>query len=149
MRISTRVTLLTTMLAAPVLGALGYASLRMRRADLEQDLVRQAREVADAVRAAIEPLSPETAVATLTERVWRSRERDDAFQLEILNAPDTDGRRWRTSDPGWLVLVQAAEIQDAPVGRFFERAGSPPAFAMAVPLYDEAALALPKDPPRR
>jgi signal transduction histidine kinase len=156
MRISTRVTLLTTMLVAPVLGVLGYAALRARRADLEADLARQAREVADALRAGIEPLSAETAVATLTDRAWRSRERDDAFQLEILKAPGGGSRSdrrpsqsWQTSDPGWLVLLQAAEIQDGPVGRFFEPVGGLPAFAMAVPLYDERALSLPKDHPRR
>ncbi|MBC8132583.1 MAG: HAMP domain-containing protein, partial [Deltaproteobacteria bacterium] len=152
MKLSTRVTLLATMLVAPMLGALGYGALRARRADLEADLARQAHEVADALRAGIEPLAPDTAVATLTERAWRARERDDAFQLEILKAPNTEGRPWRTSDPGWLVLLEAAEFQDAPVGRIFERRkpndGSR-SFAMAVPLCDAAALALPRRDPNR
>ena len=65
MKLSTRVTVLATMLVAPMLGALGYAALRARRADLQADLARQAREVADALRTGIEPLSPDTAVATL------------------------------------------------------------------------------------
>jgi signal transduction histidine kinase len=149
MKLSTRVTVLATMLVAPMLGALGYAALRARRVDLETDLARQAREVADALRAGIEPLSSENAVATLTERAWRARERDDAFQLEILRAPDRDGRSWQTSDPGWLVLLQAAELDDAPVSRFFERADGRRAFAMAVPLYDEAHLELPRQHPAR
>jgi signal transduction histidine kinase len=149
MKLSTRVTLLATMLAAPMLGALGYAALRARRADLEADLARQAREVADALRTGIEPLAPDTAVATLTERAWRARERDDAFQLEILKAPNREGRPWRTSDPGWLVLLETAEFQDAPVGRIFERQGGSPSFAMAVPLYDASALALPRRDPNR
>jgi signal transduction histidine kinase len=149
MKLSTRVTLLATMLVAPMLGALGYVALRARRADLEADLARQAREVADVLRAGIEPVSPETAAATLTERAWRARERDDAFQLEILKAPSDEGRPWRTSDPGWLVLMEAAEFQDAPVGRIFERPDGPPSFAMAVPLCDAAALALPRRDPNR
>ena len=150
MKLSTRVTLLATMLVAPMLGALGYGTLRARRVDLEADLASHAREVADAVRAGLEPLSAETAAATLAERVWRARERDDAFQLEILKVPDKEGRAWRTSDPGWLVLLEAAEFQDAPVGRIFERPRGAPAFAMAVPLCDAAALALPRrDPGRR
>ena len=150
MKLSTRVTVLATTLVAPMLGGLGYAALRARRADLQADLGRQAREVADAMRAGIEPLSAETAVASLTERAWRASEHDDAFQLEILKAPDGRGRPWRTSDPGWLVLLQAAELEGAPVGRLFERADGTPAFAMAVPLYDAAALALPRrDPDRR
>jgi signal transduction histidine kinase len=164
MKLSTRVTLLATMLVAPMLGALGYAALRARRVDLQGDLARQAREVADALRIGIEPLSSETAVATLTERAWRSRERDDPFQLEILKAPNLansadpsnptkaptrDSRLWRTSDPGWLVLLEAAEAQDAPVGRIFERADGSPWFAMAVPLYDAGGLALPRRDPNR
>ncbi len=143
MKLSTRVTLLATMLVAPMLGGLGYAALRARRADLEADLAGQAREVADALRAGIEPLSAETAVATLTERAWNAREHDDPFQLEILKAPNQEGRPWRTSDPGWLVLLEAAEFQDAPVGRIFERTDGAPSFAMAVPLYDAAGLTLP------
>jgi signal transduction histidine kinase len=151
MKLSTRVTLLATMLVAPMLGGLGYAALRARRADLESDLARQAREVADALRAGIEPLEGDTAAATLTERAWRARERDDTFQLEILKAPNREGRPWKTGDPGWLVLVDAAEYQDAPVGRMFERgAGTSPSFAMAIPLHDAAGLALPhRDPNRR
>jgi len=149
MKLSTRVTVLATMLVAPMLGGLGYAALRARRADLEADLAREAREVAEALRAGIEPLSAETAVAALTERAWRAREHDDAFQLEILRAPDRDGRSWQTSDPGWLVLLQAAEQDDGPVSRFFERADGTRAFAMAVPLYDEASLALPRQHPAR
>jgi len=149
MKLSTRVTVLATLLVAPMLGGLGYAALRARRAELETDLAREAREVADALRAGIEPLAPENAVATLTERAWRASERDDAFQLEILKAPDREGRSWQTSDPGWLVLWQSAEAQDVPVGRFFERADGSRAFAMAVPLYDEARLSLPKQHPDR
>jgi len=159
MKLSTRVTLLATLLVAPVLGGLGYAALRARRVDLESDLARQAREVADALRTGLEPLSPEKAVATLTERAWRARERDDAFQLEILKAPDATkpwvqrpgqpSPTWQTTDPGWLVLLQAAEFQDAPVGRFFVRADGRPAFAMAVPLYDDARLGLPRGHPDR
>jgi len=149
MKLSTRVTVLATMLVAPMLGGLGYAALRARRADLEADLAREAREVAEALRAGIEPLSADAAVATLTERAWRAREHDDAFQLEILRAPDRDGKSWRTSDPGWLVLLQAAEQDDGPVGRFFDRSDGTRAFAMAVPLYDETDLALPRQHPAR
>jgi signal transduction histidine kinase len=149
MRLSTRVTLLAILLVAPLLGVLGYAALRARRADLEADLARQAREIADALRVGIEPLPSEGVVMALTERAWRARELDDTFQLEILKAPDTDGRPWRTSDPGWLVLLEAAEFQDAPVGRFFERPGGPSSFAMAVPLYDQAAMSLPRKHPDR
>src|SRR5436189_2787548 len=138
MKLSTRVTLRATMLVAPVLGGLGYAAVRARRIDLEADLTRHARDVADALRLGLEPIAAETTVATLTDRAWRARERDDAFQLEILKAPDTSNRPWQTTDPGWLVLLQAAEFQDAPVGRFFVRADGRPAYAMAVPLYDEA-----------
>jgi signal transduction histidine kinase len=149
MRLSTRVTLLTIMLVAPMLGALGYAALQARRADLQADLSRQAREIADALRVGIEPLPQDGVVSALTDRAWRARELDDTFQLEILKSPDTDGRTWQTSDPGWLVLLQAAEFQDAPVGRFFDRPGGPSSFAMAIPLYDQTGMALPRRHPDR
>jgi len=137
------------MLVAPMLGGLGYAALRARRADLEADLVREAREVAEALRAGIAPLSAAPAVAALPERAWRASEHDAAFQLELLRAPDHDGKSWQTPAPGWLVLLQAAEQDDGPVSRFFERADGTRAFAMAVPLYDEASLALPRQHPAR
>jgi len=80
-RLTTRVTFMTTALVAPVLGVLGYAALRIRRTELEADLTRQAAVVADVLRASLEPLSAETAAATLTERAWRARERDEGFEL--------------------------------------------------------------------
>jgi signal transduction histidine kinase len=146
MRLGTRVTILTTLLVAPVLGVSGLAALKVRRADLEADLHREAREVAETLRAALEPLTPATAVAALTERAWLSREREDAFQLEILKV----GATRETSDQGWLLLSQAAEIEGGPVGRLFESAASgEPYFAMAVPLYDGNGMSMPRDDPRR
>ena len=116
MRLSTRVTWLATILVAPLLGGLGYAVLRARRADLEADLVRHAREIADALRVGNGSMPTEGVVTALTERAWRARELDNTFQLEILKSPDVDGRPWKTMDPGWLVLLEAAEFQDAPLG---------------------------------
>ena len=150
MKLGARVTLLATLLVVPVLAAIGYAVLHARRAELEADLSRQAHEIADALRLGSEPLAADTAVTTLTDRVWRARERDDVFQLEILKTPPHDGQpAWQTSDPGWLVLLAAAEFQDAPVERLFERTEGPRSFAMAIPLFDETAMALPKHHPDR
>jgi signal transduction histidine kinase len=145
MKLGTRVTILTTMLVAPVLGASGWAALKLRRADLEADLDRQAREVAEALRTGIEPLDPGTASKTLTERAWLSRERDDTFTLEVLRIRDV----WQTEDQGWQILSQAAEIEDGPVGRLLESPGREPAFAMAVPLHDSNGMALPRHHPAR
>src|SRR6185503_4872354 len=50
MKLGTRVTVVTTLLVAPVLGASGFAALQLRRSDLEQDLDRQAAEVAEMLR---------------------------------------------------------------------------------------------------
>src|SRR4051812_49723727 len=115
MKLGARVTIVTTLLVAPVLGALGWGALKVRRADLEADLDRQAREVAEALRAGIEPLpaDPEAARKLLTERAWLSRERDDVFKLELLRLGDA----WQTTDQGWMIMSQAAEIEDGPVGR--------------------------------
>jgi len=147
MKLGTRVTVVTTMLVAPVLAASGYGALKLRRADLEADLDRQAREVAETLRSGLEPVSDDAEVATrvLTERAWMSRERDDAFKLELLRVGD----RWQTTDQSWLILAQAAEIEDGPVGNLLEAPGREPAFAMAVPLQDMAGMGLPQHHPAR
>ena len=147
MKLGTRVTVVTTVLVAPVLAASGYGALKLRRADLEADLDRQAREVAETLRSGLEPVSDDSEAATrlLTERAWMSRERDDAFKLEVLRVGD----RWQTTDQSWLILAQAAEIEDGPVGNLLEAPGREPAFAMAVPLQDAAGLALPQHHPAR
>src|SRR5438552_13531308 len=147
MKLGTRVTVVTTVLVAPVLAASGYAALKLRRADLEADLDRQAREVAETLRSGLEPVSDDTEATTrvLTERAWMSRERDDAFKLEVLRVGD----RWQTTDQSWLILAQAAEIEDGPVGNLLEAPGREPAFAMAVPLQDLAGMALPQHHPAR
>jgi signal transduction histidine kinase len=147
MKLGMRVTIVTTLLVAPVLALSGFGALKVRRADLEADLDRQAREVAEALRAGIEPLpiDAEAASRILTERAWLSRERDDSFKLEVLRV----GERWQTTDQGWQILSQAAEIEDGPVGRLLESPGREPAFAMAVPLHDSNGMALPHHHPAR
>ncbi len=145
MKLGTRVTVVTTALVAPVLAASGYAALKLRRADLEADLDQQAREVAETLRSGLEPVSddPDATMRVLTERAWMSRERDDAFKLEVLRVGD----RWQTTDQSWLILAQAAEIEDGPVGNLLEAPGREPAFAMAVPLQDVAGMASAAAPP--
>jgi signal transduction histidine kinase len=147
MRLGMRVTVVTTVLVAAVLAATGWAALRVRRADLEADLSREAREIAAALRAGLEPLESETATETLEWRAYSARENNELFQLEILRVGDEK----RTDDPAWLLLMQGAEIEDAPVGRIFDSAQAKGArsFAMAVPLYDAAGLELPRRHPAR
>ena len=71
----------------------------------------------------IEPLDKrsEVATATLAERVRAARAEDELFQLEILRV----GTDQRTDDQAWLLLMRAADIQDAPVGRLFDSAAGP------------------------
>jgi signal transduction histidine kinase len=145
MRLDIRVTVVTTMLVAPVLAASGFAALKVRRADLEADLSREAREIADALQAGMEPLDPDAGEETLLERVRLARVNNDVFQLEVLRV----GGERRTDDQAWLLLTQAAEIEDGPVGRLFDSASGPRSFAMAVPLHDAARLALPRHHPAR
>ena len=45
--------------------------------------------------------------------------------------------------------MRGADIKDAPVGRLFDSSSGPRSFAMAVPLYDAAALELPPRHPAR
>ena len=73
MRLGTRVTVVTTVLVGLVLAASGLAALQARRADLEADLSREAREIAAALRAGLEPLEAEGATETLEWRAYSAR----------------------------------------------------------------------------
>jgi signal transduction histidine kinase len=145
MKLGTRVTVVTTVLVAGVLAASGVAALKARRADLEADLAREAREIAAALRAGLEPLDADQATETLEWRAYSARENNEIFQLEILRVRDEK----RTDDPAWLLLMQAAEIEDGPVGRLFDSASGARSFAMAVPLFDATSLELPRRHPAR
>src|SRR5262249_18300954 len=67
MKLGTRVTVVTTLAIGGVLAVSGYAALKVRRANLEADLGREAHEMAAALRAGIEPIEalPEAATETL------------------------------------------------------------------------------------
>jgi signal transduction histidine kinase len=156
MKLGTRVTVVMTVMIAMVLAGSGWAALKVRRANLEADLDREAHEIAAALRAGVEPVpeghdeegrdaAAETA-ETLLDRVRAAHENDDLFQLEVLSVGDDR----RTDDKAWLLLIEAADIQDAPVGRLFDSSGGAArSYAMAVPLYTEAALELPRSHPAR
>jgi len=59
------------------------------------------------------------------------------------------GNDRRTDDDAWLLLINGADIQDAPVGRVFDSATGKRSYAMAVPLFDAAGLELPPRHPAR
>jgi signal transduction histidine kinase len=145
MTLGTRVTVVTTLLVASVLAGSGYAALKVRRANLEADLDREAHEIATAMRAGIEPLDRSNAEETLLQRARAARQHDELFALEILSVGDDR----RTDDDAWRLLMRAADIQDAPVGRLFDSASGPRSYAMAVPLFDASALELPPRHPAR
>jgi signal transduction histidine kinase len=145
MTLGTRVTVVTTLLVASVLAGSGYAALKVRRANLEADLDREAHEIATALRAGIEPLDRGNAEETLLQRARAARQHDELFALEVLSVGDDR----RTDDDAWRLLMRAADIQDAPVGRVFDSASGPRSYAMAVPLFDAAALELPPRHPAR
>jgi signal transduction histidine kinase len=145
MTLGTRVTVVVTLLVAAVLAGSGYAALKVRRANLEADLDREAHEIATALRAGIEPLDRATAEETLLARAQAARQHDEAFTLEILSI----GTEQRTDDDAWHLLMRAVDIQDVPVGRLFDSSSGPRSYAMAVPLFDAAALELPPRHPAR
>jgi signal transduction histidine kinase len=145
MTLGTRVTVVTTLLVASVLAGSGYAALKVRRANLEADLDREAHEIATALRAGIEPLDRTTAEETLVQRARAARQHDELFALEVLSV----GNQKRTDDDAWRLLMRAADIQDAPVGRVFDSASGARSYAMAVPLFDATALELPPRHPAR
>ena len=80
----------------------------------------------------------------LLGRIRAAREHDELFQLEVLSGGADD----KTDDEAWLLLMRAADIQAAPVGRLFDSASGSRSYAMAVPLYDAAGLELPRGHPR-
>src|SRR4029079_2869304 len=83
---------------------------------------------------------------TLLRRMRAAHEHGDLFQLELLTVGDDH----RTDDQAWLLLMRAADIQDAPVGRLFDSSsGAARSYAMAVPLYAANALELPRSHPAR
>ena len=145
MTLGTRVTVLATLLVASVSAASGYAALKVRRANLEGDLDREAHEIASALQIGLEPVDPSTAADTLPARVRSARRLDEFFQLEVLQV----GNERRTDDDAWLLLINGADIQDAPVGRVFDSATGKRSYAMAVPLFDAAGLELPPRHPAR
>ena len=120
MKLGTRVTVVMTAMIAMVLAGSGYAALKVRRANLEADLDREAHEIGAALRAGLEPIEDGEETAETTEtmlgRVRAAREHDEMFQLELLSVGDDR----RTDDEAWLLLIEAADIQDAPVGRLFD-----------------------------
>src|SRR5262245_17012662 len=147
MTLGTRVTLVTTTVIASVLAVSGYALLKVRRANLEADLGREAYEIGTALRAGIEPVTVKGAALSemLHGRIRAAREPDELFQLEVLSG----GTDEKTDDKAWLLLMQAAEIQAAPVGRLFDSQSGARSYAMAVPLYDAVGLELPRGHPAR
>src|SRR6185436_12597602 len=87
MTLGTRVTLVTTTVIASVLAGSGYAALKVRRANLEADLGREAFEIATALRAGIEPVTAKGDALSemLHGRIRAAREPNEVFQLEVLS----------------------------------------------------------------
>jgi signal transduction histidine kinase len=140
MKLGPRVAMITTLLMAGVLGASSWALLRIRRGDLEGDLQRQARDVAEALTAGLEPMLPENdAREAMERRVSWAIARDAGFRLESV--------AWAKHRPdnSWAGLVEEASAADMPVGRLFPRADGSPFFAMAIPLHN----APPNNPARQ
>src|SRR6185503_20137720 len=102
MKLGTRMTVVTTLVVAAVLAASGFAALKVRRANLEADLGREAHEIAAALRTGIEPIDSdaEAAERTLLRRVRAAREHGELFLLEVLSVRDDQ----RTDDEAWLLL---------------------------------------------
>src|SRR5947207_2000796 len=130
MKLGPRVAMVTTLLMAGVLGASTWAVLRIRRADLERDLDRQAHDVADALAAGLEPVTQANAEALLDSRVAWAAAKGGPFSLEAV--------AWGAQKPNnaWAGLVEEATAGDAPAGRVFAVENRAPFYAMAIPLHN-------------
>src|SRR3954470_13599337 len=132
MKLGPRVAMITTLVMAGVLGASTWALLRIRRADLEGDLQRQARDVAEALAAGLEPMSPTGAQEVMERRVAWAIAKGASFRLEAV--------AWGSHRPdnSWAGLVEEATAADAPVGHMFPAPDRSPFFAMVIPLHNAA-----------
>ena len=133
MKLGPRVALITTLLMAGVLGVSAFAVLSIRRADLETDLMRRARDVAAAVMAVVDPIGGKTARETLDNPGAWAAAKGGLFQLEAV--------AWgpQPAPNFWAGLVDDAAALDGPVGQVFRVEGRSPSFAMAIPLHNLAA----------
>ena len=131
MKLGPRLALITTLLMGATLGISGWSFMRLRRGDLENDLKLQARQVGKALQAALEPVRVQGVKEDLLARKPRLAAALAPFVLDLVwVAPE------KMVDEGWSQLVEAAQIDEAPVGWFFAPTGRPAFFAMAVPLRD-------------
>lgn len=115
------------------LGISVWSFMRLRRVDLENDLKEHAQQVGKALQAALEPVSTNADEVSddLDKRKATLFSALAPFQLDLVwVAPE------KVLDEGWSQLVEAAQIDAAPVGWFFNPAGRPAFFALAVPLRD-------------
>jgi signal transduction histidine kinase len=132
MKVGPRVAIITTLLMAGVTWASTWAVLRVRRGDLERDVQRQVRDVADALSAGLEPLVPARALEELRAREDWAKADGGPYRLEVVAGP---GQRPTNS---WAGLVEESTASDTPAGRLFSVEGRPPFFAMAIPLHNAA-----------
>src|SRR6185295_12274673 len=132
MKLGPRVAIITTLLMAGVMWASTGAVLRVRRGDLERDVQRQVRDVADALAAGLEPITPAKALEQLETRVAWAAAEGGPFRLESVAWP---GQRPNNS---WAGLVEEATASDASTGRLFSVENRAPFFAMAIPLHNAA-----------
>jgi signal transduction histidine kinase len=140
MKLGPRVALITTLLMAGVLGVSTWAVLRIRRADLERDLIREAPRLASALASGLEPLKPSDALALMQSRVEWAEASGAPFRLEAV--------AWAGQRPNnsWAGLVEESTATGGPAGRLFSVVdGRTPFFAMVIPLHN----APPNDPTRQ
>ncbi len=137
MKLGPRLALVTTLLMAGVFAVVATAVLSIRRLDLERDLDRSARQLAEALAAGLEPVDLVNALAQLESRVLWANERGGPVRLETLVAGSL-----RTDKSHWIGLIEAARDVGAPMGRFFPNT---PTYYMAIPLHNGT----PADPARQ
>jgi len=130
MKLGPRVATIATLLMAAVLLAAVGASVFVLRSDQLREMDREAHNMADALIAGMEPLAPEKAGEALRTRVLALANKGGPFRLEAV--------AWGGQKPNnsWAGLCDEATKLDAPVGRLFDLKGTPPFYAMAIPLHN-------------
>ena len=117
LKLGTRVTVVATLLVAAVLAGSGYAALKVRRANLEADLDREAHEIAD--RAARRHRAARSGDTGRRRRCWPARRAAAPARRAVqAGGAARSASEQRTDDDAWLMLMRG--------GRHPGRAGRPP-----------------------
>lgn len=112
MRIGTRITLVTTALVMTALVLYGYASVRIRRAELRADLERQSQSVAMVLQVSLEAALREGLFEDVRRLVWRIEQAERPIGIAYVEL-DGDPTNDTPGDPNDTTAPAPSRADDA------------------------------------